>query len=77
MCSGMATLSQFTSFYGMHSRDGEGCSWTLHRNYLLPISNNLEHVGDENSVVGIEPIDKPIPMPHAESELPANGLTES
>ena len=23
-------------------RDGEGCSWTLHRNYLLPINSNME-----------------------------------
>ena len=23
-------------------RDGEGCSQTLHRNYLLPISSNIE-----------------------------------
>ena len=22
-------------------RDGEGCSWTLHRNYLLPINSNM------------------------------------
>ena len=43
--------------------DGEGCSQTLHWNYLLPISNNLEQVEDENSVLGVEPIDKPTPMP--------------
>ena len=28
--------------YVVHTRDGEGCSWILHRNYLLPISPNLE-----------------------------------
>ena len=45
--------------------------------YLLPISNNLEQVGDENSVAGVGPIDKPTPMPAVDSGLPANGLTES
>ena len=28
--------------YVVHLRDGEGCSQTLHRNYLLPISSNME-----------------------------------
>ena len=28
--------------YVVCPRDGEGCSQTLHRNYLLPISPNLE-----------------------------------
>ena len=27
--------------YVVHPRDGEGCSQTLHRNYLLPISSNM------------------------------------
>ena len=27
--------------YVVHPRDGEGCSRTLHRNYLLPISSNM------------------------------------
>ena len=63
--------------YMVYPRDREGCSWTLHRNYLLPISNNLEQVGDENSVAGVEPIDKPTPVLPADSVLPANKLTES
>ena len=58
-------------------RDGEGCSQTLYRNYLLPISNNLEQVGDKNSVTGVDPIDKPAPVLPADSGLPVNGLTES
>ena len=62
----------------VHPRDGEGCSQTLHRNYLLPISNNLQQVGDdENPVTEVEPIDRPTPVPPADSELLANGLTES
>ena len=28
--------------YVVCPRDGEGCSQTLHRNYLLPISSNME-----------------------------------
>ena len=28
--------------YVVHPIDGEGCSHTLHRNYLLPISHNWE-----------------------------------
>ena len=40
---------------------GRGHSQTLHRNYLLPISNNLGQVEDENSVVGVELIDKITP----------------
>ena len=27
--------------YVVHPRDGEGCSWTLYRNYLLPINSNM------------------------------------
>ena len=34
----------------------EGCSCTLHRNYLLPISNNLEQGECENSVGGDGPV---------------------
>ena len=63
--------------YTVHPMDGEGCSQNLHRNYLLPISNNLEQVGDENSVAGVEPIDKPTPAQPADSGLPDNGPTES
>ena len=55
--------------YVVCPRDGEGCSRTLHRNYLLPISDNLEQVEDENSVVGVEPIDKPTPVPPADNGL--------
>ena len=57
--------------------DGEGCSQTLHRNYLLSISNNLEQAEDENSVDGVESINKPTPVPPADNGLLADGLTES
>ena len=41
------------------------------------MGNNLEQVGDENSVAGVEPIDKPTPDPPADSGLLADGPTES
>ena len=39
--------------YVVCSRDGEGCSWTLHRNYLLPISPNLEQSKMDLPVAGV------------------------
>ena len=32
----------YVPVYVVCPRDGEGCSWTLHRNYLLPTIPNLE-----------------------------------
>ena len=52
-------------------------SQTLHRNYLLPISNNVGQAEDENSVVGVDPIDKPTSVSPADNGLPANGPTKS
>ena len=49
--------------YVVCPREGEGCSQTLHRNYVVPISTNLEQAEDENPVVGVEPIDKCSPVP--------------
>ena len=63
--------------YVVHSVDGEGCIQTLHRNYLLPISNNLEQTENDNVVEGVEPIDEPPPVPQVPKELPADGLTKS
>ena len=34
-------------------RDGKGHSWTLHRNYLLPINPNLEQGEMDKPVVGV------------------------
>ena len=63
--------------YVVCPRDGQGHSQTLLSNYLLPISNSLEQVEDENSVGGVEPIDKPTPVPPADAGLLADGPTES
>ena len=56
---------------------GEGCSQTLHRNYLLFISPNLEQAKGEDYVEGVGLVDEPIPAPQADNALPANWLTES
>ena len=39
--------------YVVHIRDGEGCSQTLHRNYLLPINSNLEQGEKDEPMVGV------------------------
>ena len=49
-------------------RDGEGCSWTLQRNYLLPTSPNLEQSGDDMPVAGVEHTGTSAPMPSVDSE---------
>ena len=49
--------------YVVYPMDGEGCSQTLHRNYLLPISPNLEQARCEDSVEGVGPIDECTPAP--------------
>ena len=39
--------------YVVCPRDGEGCSWILHRNYLLPINSNLEQGEKDKPMVGV------------------------
>ena len=56
--------------------DEEGHSHTLHRNYLLPICNNLEQEEGENAV-GRGGSNEPTPVPHVENLLPVNQLTKS
>ena len=67
VCGGMAALSQLT-VYVVCPRVGEGHSQMLHRNYLLPIINNLEQTGDE-------PIKQLTPVPPADGGLLADRLT--
>ena len=50
--------------YMVCPRDGEGCSWTLHRNCLLLMSNKLEQAGLTL-------------VPPSDSGLPADGPTKS
>ena len=39
--------------YVVCPRDGEGHSWTLHRNYLPPINSNLEQGKKDEPMVGV------------------------
>ena len=61
--------------YVVHPIDGGGHSHTLHRKYLLPISNNLEK--EENSVGGDGSNDELTPVSHKHDVLPVECLTES
>ena len=54
--------------YVVCSKDGEGHSQTLHRNYLLPISPNLEQAKDDAPVVGVEQTRTSAPVPSVDSE---------
>ena len=49
-------------------RDGEGHSWTLDRNYLLPITPNVEQAGDDTPVAGVEQTRTSAPAPSVDSE---------
>ena len=62
--------------YVVHPIDGEGCSHTLHQNFLLPISHNQEHEECENAVEG-GGSNEPTPVPYAEDALLVDQLTES
>ena len=49
-------------------RDGEGCSWTLHRKYLLPISSNIEQDEKYAPIAGVENTTTLTPAPPVDSE---------
>ena len=40
--------------YVVCPRDGKGCSWTLHRNYLLPINSNIGQDEKDAPMAGVE-----------------------
>ena len=52
--------------YEVCPRDGEGCSQTLHRNYLPPISSNIEQ-NEDTPVAGIEHTNTSTPVPPADT----------
>ena len=54
--------------YVVQPRDQEGCSQALHNNYLLPISPNLEQVGDDTPVAVVEHTSTSAPMPPVDRE---------
>ena len=49
-------------------RDGEGCSQTLHRTYLLPISSNLEQNEKDAPMTGVELTSTSAPLPPVDSK---------
>ena len=55
--------------YVVCPRDGEGCSWTLHRNYLLPINSNIGQDKADGSEERVKNNASPTPVPSADSSL--------
>ena len=49
--------------YVVCPRDRKWCNWTLHRNYLLPISLNLEQSKMDKPVAGVGNDTSPAPVP--------------
>ena len=64
ICCGKVALSQCTSLCGM-PQDGEGYSWTLHRNYLLPINSNI---GQDEKDAPMAGVNTSTPAPPVASE---------
>ena len=54
--------------YVVYLRDGEGCSKTLHSNYLLPISSNIEQDEKDAPVAGVEHTNASTPAPPMDSQ---------
>ena len=54
--------------YVVCPREGEGCRWTQHRNYLLLISPNLEQTEKDAPVAGVEHTSTSAPVPSVDSE---------
>ena len=54
--------------YVVCPRDREGSSWTLHRNYLLPISSNTGQDEKDKPVVGVENNNASTPVPPVDSD---------
>ena len=62
--------------YVVHPMDGEGCSHTMHWNFLLSISHNLGQDECGNAVEG-DGCNEPAQVSHEKDALPANSPTES
>ena len=75
VCGGVAALSQPTSICG-YPIDAEGHSSTLHQNFLLPISHNLEQDESGNAVEG-DGSNEPTPASHEVNASLDDSLMES
>ena len=53
--------------YVVCPRDGEGDSWILHRNYLLPISSKIEQDEKDKPMAGVENTTTLTPVPPVDS----------
>ena len=53
--------------YVVCPRDGEGCSQTLHRNYLLPINSNMGQDETDGSEERVKNNTSPTPVPSVSS----------
>ena len=53
----------------VYPRDGEGHSWTLHRNYLLPINSNMGQDEADGSEERVKNNTSPTPVPSADNNL--------
>ena len=61
--------------YVVHLWDGEGCSQTLHRNYLLPISSNIEQDVKNAPMAGVESTNTSTPVLPVDDEPADVGLS--
>ena len=55
--------------YVVCPRDGEGHSWTLHRNYLLPINSNMGQNEADGSEERVKDNTSPTPVPSADNSM--------
>ena len=66
--------------YVVCPRVGEGHSWTLHRNYLLPISSNLEQSEKDVPMAGVEHTNTStpaLPVDSAPADAEPSGMVTS
>ena len=61
--------------YVVCPRDGEGCSQTLHRNYLLPINSNIGQDEKDAPMAGVESTNPSTPVTPVDSEPADAGLS--
>ena len=54
--------------YVVCPRDGQGHNWTMHRNYLLPISSNIEQDEKDTPMAGVEHTNTSPQAPPVDSE---------
>ena len=61
--------------YVVCPRDREGCSWTIHRNYLLPINSNIEQDEMDEPMAGVGNNISLTPVPSVDNVPTGVGLS--